>query len=364
MTPEDNRIYNLGLKQSSHGVFRMKNETSGLSQGDELSQLQGLLLSYVEKMRKVKASRQNIFRTESSKSGLENKVWHFLHKVEASRYHRDRVTQLTSKVRKDVTRMASSGPERLAGNTTELRVSIQDRKILFEIDAFFAAGRSALDFVASIISRYIRGTDTDRLKRVTKLLENNPHPVATLVNKIWEEWVEDFINYRDYLLHKGVLPTPSGTHVKIASSMSTTNSAIARIEKMIQGKGEPVIFPLPVKPDPRFRLTLEDVLGLNEPELPLGVIETRATVSFSPEKDDQGPKVGVSIGRSTPSGLINIASESYLREQSGQVRCIKYKLAPGYVEADTLCRDLYKKLVELGFELFTQLKTTGFTHIV
>jgi hypothetical protein len=340
----------------------MKNKTSDLNQGNELDNLQELLLGYVEKVRKVKPRRENIFKTESSKSGLENKVWHFFHKVEASRYHRDRVMDLTSKVRKDLIKIASSGIERAAGNTTEMRVSIQDRKILFEIDAFFAAGRSALDFSASIISRYIRGKNTDRFKRTIKILENNPHPVATLVNKIWEEWAEDFIDYRDYLLHQGVLPTPSGSHMKIASPKST-NSTIAKITKIIQGgQGGPVIFPLPVKPNPRFRLTLEDILGLDEPELPLGIIETRATVSFSSAQDYQGPKVRVSLGRGIGSESINIASESYLGK-SDQVRSIRYELAPGYVEADTLCRDLYKRLVELGFELFTKLKIAGFTHI-
>jgi len=341
----------------------MKNGTSDLNQGNELGQLQELLLSYVEGMCKVKPSRENIFKTESSKSGLENKVCHFFHKVQASRYHCDRVTDLSSKTRRDLTRMVSSRAERLTGNTTEVRVSIQDQKILFEIDAFFAAGRSALDFLASIISRYVRGKEANKINKVIRFLENNPQPVATLVNKAWEEWIEDFIDYRDYLLHKGVLPTPSGTHAKIASPKST-NSTVAGIQKMIQGRqGEPVIFPLPVKPNPKFRLTLEDILGLNEPELPLGVIETRATVSFSSVQDNRGPKIRVSLGRSTRSKSINIASESYLGSQSDQARFIKYELAPGYVEADTLCRDLYRRLVGLGFELFTQLKTAGFTHI-
>jgi len=333
------------------------------SGGDNrVAQLQELLFHYAEKMRTIKPGVGNIFKTESSNDDLENKAWHFFHKVEASGYHRDRITDLTSKVRKDLIKMTSVETKGRSGGT-EWRVTIQDRKILYEVDAFFAAGRSALDFLASVMSRYIRGKNADKIRKVVIFLENSPHPVAILINKNWTEWAKDFVDYRDYLLHRGVLPTPTVAHVKVANPKPSDPQVAEFARLMDERHAKPVVFPLPVKPNPKFRLTSEDMFGLNEPELPPGLIETSTTITFSTGEDVKGPSVKVSLGRSIGSKSIDIASESYLGKQSGQVRSVRYELAPGYVEADTLCQDLHKKLVGFGFDVFTQLSATGFIHV-
>ena len=38
-------------------------------------------------------------------------------------------------------------------------------------------------------------------------------------------------------------------------------------------------------------------------------------------------------------------------------------LAPGYIEADSLCNRLYEKLADLTIKIFGQLIESGFAHI-
>jgi hypothetical protein len=328
-----------------------------------LGQLEDLLLSYLTDMDSVKPSRKTIFRTEGSKVDLENKVWHYFHKVEATVYHCHRVEHLTAMVREELSKMIGSTTDKLVGNESELRVAIQDRKILYEVDAFFAAGRSALDFLASVLSRYIRGKDTDRFRTVTEFLHDSSHPVAALVNQAWAEWAEDFIIYRDYLLHHGALPTPSVVQVTITRSKAR-DPALLELAKMVQGEqARPIVFPLPTKPNPKMRLTREDMLWREESRLPMGVSEIRTTITLSPQESDKGPEVSVSLGRSFGSMSVGVTSESSLGKKSNSVRSVKYELEPGYIEANTLCQDLYGKLMDLGLNVLSQLAKVGFTHV-
>ena len=333
-----------------------------LRKDERLDQLRESLFGYLGEMDAIKPSTQTIFRTLNSKVDLETKVWHHHHKIEATSYHCQRIGHLTAIARKDLKNMMDSVGNRPTNGESETRIALQDRKILYEVDAFFVAARSSLDFLASIISRYIQGKDTDKFVKLPKFLHGSTHPIASLVNDSWNAWVKNFIDYRDYLLHSGVLPTPSGVYVKINGS-KIRDPAVEILETLLQREhGGAIIFPLPIEPSPRVRLTREEIFGLNKPELPMGIIETSTTVTLSSEKSE-GPKIKVSLGRSLGSNSIDVTSESYLGKQSSNVRSIQYKLAPGYVEANTLCQDFYNKLVELSIKIFSQLAKAGFAHI-
>ena len=298
-----------------------------LVQDARLNQLQELLLNYLEKMDMVKPGPQTIFKAESGKVDLETKVWHHFHKMEATAYRCRRVGLLTARVREKLIKMARLEVGKPVGSTFELRLAVQNREILYEVDAFFAAGQSALDFLASVISRYIRGKDTDEFDKLPKFLRTSLHPVAALVNKAWTGWVDDFINYRDYLLHRGVLPTPAAVHIN-TSKAEMSNSALAKLRKLLQGEQHrPVIFPLPLKPNPRIRITRQDILGLNEPELPTGIIETRTTITLSSGKTDGGPKVRVSLGRRISSMQVDATAESVLGKRWISTLCGPGRLA-------------------------------------
>jgi len=262
-----------------------RNNRRELGQGERLDKFQELLFSYLEKMDTIKPGPQTVFRTVNSKVDLETKVWHHHHKIEATAYHCHNAEHLTATVREDLTKMLES-KSRPGSISSELRITVQDRKILYEVDAFFAALQSALDFLASVISRYIRGKETDKFDKLSKFLRGNSHTVAVLVNEAWDEWVEDCIYYRNYVVHQGILPTPAGAHVR-ATRSKATDPHIHKLAKLIQGEqGKPVVFPLPLKPNPSIRMTRQDILHLNDSELPMGIMETSTSVTLSSEENE------------------------------------------------------------------------------
>jgi hypothetical protein len=128
---------------------------------------------------------------------------------------------------------------------------LQNTKILFEIDSFFASVQSAIDFLACVLSRYIKGKNTDEFDKLHKFLENSDHPISVIIHKAWVNWVKESAYYRDYLIHKGVLRTAMATTVKTSSKMS--DPALNEYVKMIQKEQNPIVFPLPKKPDTSIR---------------------------------------------------------------------------------------------------------------
>ncbi len=333
------------------------------AQDPRLNHLQELLMNYLKKMDMVKLGPHIIFRSESSKVDLETKVWHHFYKIEAMEYRCRRVGILTAGVKESLIKMANFKVGKPVGSSFELRLAVQNREILYEVDAFFAAGQSALDFLASVISRYIRGKDTDEFDKLTKFLRTSLDPVADFVTKAWTEWVDDFVNYRDYLLHRGVLPTAAAVHVN-TSGAEMSYPKLVKFRKLLLGREHgPVVFPLPLKPNPSIRLTRQDVLGLDESPLPTGIIEMRTTVTLSSCKTDGGPKVRVSVGRRINSMQIDATAESVLGKRSDSVSSVRYELAPGYTEADKFCQNLYGKLTDLSLEVFKQLMIVDFKHL-
>ena len=105
------------------------------------------------------------------------------------------------------------------------------------------------------------------------------------------------------------------------------------------------------------------MLGQHEEGPPEGIIEAVTTISFSSKEKGTGPKVRVSIGKSVRGVWTNLSSESSLGESQVQLRFVRYDLAPGYIEVEELCQNLYTKLLSLTSTIFSELAKTGFTHI-
>lgn len=331
-------------------------------QNRDLGRLRELLLKYAGQMQAVGPSHSTIFKEERGKTDLETKVWHHLRKLEAAEYHYGRVVDLTTKVKEQLKRSTLRVIAGMDG-TSEFRFTVRDQKILFEVDAFFAAVQSALDFLASVLSRYVKGKKTDEFDKLHKFLQHSDHTISALVHEAWVGWVQGSAYYRDYLLHRGVLPIPAASIVNVSVS-NVSGPHLKELQELLRKDKDPVIFPLPKKPDPSIRLRSPDVLGLDTPEIPEGIIEVRTEVTVSTSGSDSGPKVSVSLGRTVGSLSFDAKSEISIGGQSNRIIVISHELAPGYVEAETLCRDLFQKLTNLSVDVFSELTTAGFTHIV
>lgn len=325
---------------------------------DIIEKLRNLLWKYLEKLDSIKPSLSNIFKNEQAKIDFETKVWHHFHKIESAEYHSKQVINLTTKAREHFKSVKMPEVE----GSAEFRFTFQDQKILFELEAFFAAVQSALDFLACVLSRYIKGKNTDKFDRLQRFLENSADPIAVLINQAWLAWTKDTTNYRDYLIHRGVLPAPIATGVTV-SNPKLTDTELKHFSQLISSEQNFVVFPVPIKPDPRIRITRREILGLDEPQIPPGIVETTTEITLSSKNTDTGPKVSVSIGRNVGSSSIHAKSDIQLGRESERIRSIQYKLAPGYIEASSLCEDIFDKSINLSLEIFSELNRSNFVHI-
>lgn len=305
-----------------------------LEENKKLKNLKKLLFEYLERMDRVNPGPHNIFRTTQSKIDLETKVWHFFYKLEGAIYHYERVKDISQKVRQRLGSMPDlRNDNKRRQAKTQYYIEYQDRRILFEIDAFLAAARSALDFIASVISRYIRGTNFDRFKKAVKNLENSYDPIASLVQNAWVEWVEDLIDYRDHLTHRGVLSPTASSYIEVSEPKSSNAELQEVIGKIPFEQGKPVIFPMLQKPNPMARLTRLEILGLDKEEIPYGVNKIEENVEISSDR-----------GRARKTA-------------------VRYELAPGFVEAEDFCKQYLEKLLDFCLVMFKLISVKKFTHI-
>lgn len=309
-----------------------------MEESKNLRELKNLLIEYLQGMDRTNPGPNNIFKTEQSKIDLETKVWHCFHKLEAASYHSERVKDISQEVRQELNSLSDWGRDKEANQAkiqfrTEYQVQARDTRILFEIEAFLTASRSALDFIASVISRYIRGTNFDRFKKAVEILKSSSGPISGVVQHAWIDWAKDLINYRDHLIHRGVLFPTIASHVAVSESGSSSAELQKSIDKIPFGQGKPVIFPLPRKPNPRARLTRSDISKSHRTQFPYGVVKREESVEISR---------GHRKARKTAA---------------------RYELAPGFVEAEDFCKEYLEKLLDFCLIVFQSINERRFTHL-
>ena len=167
----------------------------------------------------------------------------------------------------------------------------------------------------------------------------------------WKEWAEDLVDYRDYLVHQGVLQTATASHVVIEQPQGTdeVSQLLDRLSEQFKehSSGEPVVYPLPLKPNRALRMTREDIFSITDDfELSPGLVESTFTVKIGSPPNKGGPKIRVAVSRSSGSSSTDISIGGSLSTPDSMTKTF-YELAPGYIEAEDLCREFHHKLLHL-----------------
>ncbi len=160
--------------------------------------------SFFARLDHTNVAAETVLNRDNDKDWLETFVLRALDRIGAAEYHRERIRELTGDI--DVMRHALNKPSPDAapigsGASRRTEVSWSPREVAYEMDAFLSAVRSATDFSASLLARYIRGVGS--VRSITKLLkhaENIPAPLGPLLLK-WKNWVEFIKEYRDQYVH-------------------------------------------------------------------------------------------------------------------------------------------------------------------
>jgi len=302
-----------------------------LEDASKLNALKELLLEYLDELDEINPAPENVFKTEQEKTDLETKLWYLFRKLEAADYHRSNVCNISERARQRIAAMPDlETKDRMSG---QVEIRIEDRAILFETDAFFVAARSALDFLATVTSKYRRGKTFHRFKKLVEDLENCADPIGSLVEQAWTGWGRDLISYRDHLIHRGVISLTSASHIKAYVPKSQNAEMRGIIDRLGLREGLPIIFPVPKKPSSNARLTRKEIMADMDEELPRGLSRTEEGARISGD------------GRTF------------------EMRAIRYELAPGYVEACELCQYYQDKLLEFSYTLFQSIRAKRFTYV-
>ena len=302
-------------------------------------QFKSMVNELLEEMDAIVPNEDNIFMKEKSKIDFETKIWHLSRKIEAAVYHYDNVIAISGAIAEEIKKRRNSNPEieniALGVKTFSMhfKVNIKDERIYFEVDAFFSASRAALDFLASVLSRYIKGTDFNRIRKIHEWLQDRNSDVALLINDAWKHWVEDLIGYRDHLMHRGVLFVSGTLCEKVHYSKSPNKKLQSYIGQMPLKESTIIICPLPINPNTSERLTRQDIFSLNDEEKFYGVSRSESSIAIKEDKEE--------IRRTV----------------------INYYLLPGFKEAKDLCRDYCDNLLDFSCKAFQLLRKMKFTHI-
>lgn len=304
------------------------------------SQYRILIDKYLDSMDNVQCGEGKLFKEESQKADLETKIWHFLYKIEAAEYHKNRVKGIAQSMRDELKNFMNKDVENHFNYTNSARTKeVENTEILYEVDAFFTTSRSVLDFLASILSRYMKGKQTDKIRDFIKILRKsqNDFAIKNIAIDMWDNWGQDLIEYRDYLVHSGSLHSPKAIATKTNRNIS--NGTIDEKEILMNWfsnkKEEYIVFPLPKKPNKSLRITrMNNWYEREVSEMPEG---------FSKE-------------------------ESYAMWQSGnekhESRRIRYTLDIRYFEADELCATYYNQLIEFSSKVINELLMVNFKFLL
>lgn len=155
-----------------------------------------------------------VFTDQMSKDWMESSVLRALRRLESSTYHCANMARLARKVEEDAGAFSQRFRENVKGNISEMKKTtpyaddlearsgqaFNANEIAYELDAFLAAARGAIDFAASVLVLHLgmnrRTSITKLMKAVSKEVD---HPFAFLLTH--QTWVASLRRYRDECIH-------------------------------------------------------------------------------------------------------------------------------------------------------------------
>ena len=164
----------------------------------------------------AKLAPETMLKSEAQKERYESNLMFAFRKLQAARYHCQRVDELLELQRKELSQLASK-PKKygLQAESLTLRTNMSSDEFAFELCAFFAAIRSGVDFLSIACAQHIKeAQQTTSITTLLKLIKNERKgPILKVIAKN-EEWLVQMRDYRDYLVHRLVIRTTRGGQIQ------------------------------------------------------------------------------------------------------------------------------------------------------
>lgn len=166
-----------------------------------------------ERLDTAKLTPETILKSEGDREHYESILMFAFRKLQAARYHRQRVDELLAIQLSELAPLQNftkTNGRTLKHASATARTSKSSNELAFELCAFFAAIRSGIDFLARASSLHLKGVQADSITTLLRLVNNGrTAPILTVIaqDAEWLLWIRD---YRDYLVHRLVIHTTSG----------------------------------------------------------------------------------------------------------------------------------------------------------
>jgi hypothetical protein len=153
-----------------------------------------------------------LFRDDLGKQWMQSCIICAVRRLKAAEYHCANIDAEIQRSRELAEQSAQT-----SGMTPGVMVVFGEKEeIAYELDAFLAAARSCVDFIAGMLSLHLRGMS--RRTSIARLLERAKREAAASFSSLltrWKEWIELVKKYRDECIHYRAIEATGGFKVDV-----------------------------------------------------------------------------------------------------------------------------------------------------
>jgi hypothetical protein len=142
-----------------------------------------------------------------------------MRKLAAAEYHCTNIAAQVEQLRE----LAEQEAERSGLTSGNMSAFGEKQNIVYELDAFLAAARSCVDFIAGMLAMHL---GMDRKTGITKLLKRTERkPTAAFSRMLlqWKDWIELVKEYRDECVHYRAIEATGGHEIDISDGKKVLN---------------------------------------------------------------------------------------------------------------------------------------------
>jgi hypothetical protein len=153
-----------------------------------------------------------LFRDELGKQWMQSCIIRAVRKLKAAEYHCANIDAEIQRLRE----LAEQSAQTTGMTRGGMFVFGEKEKVAYEVDAFLAAARGCIDFIAGMLSLHLRGMS--RRTSITSLLERAERESAASFSILltrWKEWIELVKEYRDECIHYRTIEATGGFRVDV-----------------------------------------------------------------------------------------------------------------------------------------------------
>jgi len=153
-----------------------------------------------------------LFTDEPGKHWMQSCITRAARKLKAAEYH---CANIDAEIRRSA-ELAEQSAQTSEMTHGGMAVFGEKETIAYELDAFLAASRGCIDFIAGMLSLHLQGMrPRTSITRLLKRAERAPTASFSSLLTKWKEWIELLKEYRDECIHYRAIEATGGFKIDV-----------------------------------------------------------------------------------------------------------------------------------------------------